>query len=158
MTTHKQKNYLTSEALAEYQAKLKRLQEVDRPQVIEEIKEARNQGDLSENAEYDAARDKQAMIENQITEIQAILDNYELIETSDSNHVRIGSIVSFKNLSTQTTQTVTIVGALEADPFSEKISNLSPLAQALLDKKVGSVVEVEGPHKYNIEILDIKRI
>ena len=92
------KIYLTKESLKQYQERLKHLQEVARPQVIEEIKEARNQGDLSENAEYDSARDKQAAIENEIAELQHILDNYELIKSTNNNTIRIGSTIEILSL------------------------------------------------------------
>jgi len=138
----KEKIYLTQESYAQYTERLKFLQEVARPQVIEEIKEARNQGDLSENAEYDSARDKQAAIENEILEIQHILENYEIIKAASSATVHLGKII--------------IVGSLDADPFSGKISNTSPLARALIGRKVEDVVEVEAPKKYKIKILSIK--
>ncbi|TPI01284.1 transcription elongation factor GreA [Mycoplasma struthionis] len=152
-----EKIYLTRESLQEYQRKLTHLQEVERPQVIEEIKEARNQGDLSENAEYDAARDKQAAIENEILEIQHILENAEIIdETSkNSNIVKIGSSVNVFNLSDNKKYNVTIVGALDADPFNDKISNSSPLARAILGREVGEILEVEAPKKYRVKIESI---
>ncbi|TPR54369.1 transcription elongation factor GreA [Metamycoplasma neophronis] len=152
-----EKIYLTEESLKQYEEKLKYLQEVARPQVIEEIKEARNQGDLSENAEYDAARDKQAAIENEILEIQHILENCEIIKssTSSNNLVRIGSNVKFYDFSTKEIIEVKIVGALDADPFNNKISNSSALAKALLGNKVGDIVEVEAPKKYKIRVESI---
>ena len=134
----KEKIYLTQESYAQYTERLKFLQEVARPQVIEEIKEARNQGDLSENAEYDSARDKQAAIENEILEIQHILENYEIIKAASSATVHLGSTVDIISLS------------------DDKISNTSPLARALIGRKVEDVVEVEAPKKYKIKILSIK--
>ncbi|AWX42747.1 transcription elongation factor GreA [Metamycoplasma cloacale] len=152
------KIYLTKETLKQYEERLKYLQEVARPQVIEEIKEARNQGDLSENAEYDAARDKQAAIENEISEIQHILDNYELIsEDQQTNMVKIGSTVKLQYVSDANKYLeVQIVGALDADPFNNKISNSSSLAKAILDKKVGEQIEVDAPKKYKVKIVEIK--
>ncbi|MBN0970936.1 transcription elongation factor GreA [Mycoplasma phocoeninasale] len=149
------KIYLTVQSFEQYQERLKYLQEVARPQVIEEIKEARNQGDLSENAEYDSARDKQAIIENEILEIQHILENCEVIESKKSHNVKIGSTVKAINLETKDLLEATIVGALDADPFNNKISNTSPLAKALLGKKVKDIVEVEAPHKYKVQIESI---
>ncbi|ENY53722.1 transcription elongation factor GreA [Metamycoplasma alkalescens] len=151
------KNYLTKEGFEQYKKRLIYLQEEARPAVIEEIKEARNQGDLSENAEYDAARDKQAAIENEILEIQHILENVILIDedTSGSNIVRIGSTVKLLSLTSKTVFTATIVGALDADPFNGKISNSSPLAKAILNHKVDEVVEVDAPKKYKVRIESI---
>ena len=156
LKSSKKKIYLTKESFQQYKDRLKFLQEVARPQVIEEIKEARGQGDLSENAEYDSARDKQAAIENEINEIQHILDNYEIIKSTNTNVVKIGSKVQIISLTNDNIQEVTIVGSLDADPFSGKISNTSALAKALLDKEVNSIIEVEAPKKYKVKILSIK--
>lgn len=143
--------------MEQYKKRLTYLQEEARPLVIEEIKEARNQGDLSENAEYDAARDKQAAIENEILEIQHILENVVIIDedTSGSHIVKIGSTVKALNLKNKEVLTVTIVGALDADPFSGKISNTSPLAKAILGHKVDETVEVEAAPKYKVKIESI---
>ncbi|BDX52639.1 transcription elongation factor GreA [Metamycoplasma equirhinis] len=150
------KNYLTRQSYEEYQNKLKYLQEVERPQVIEELVEARNQGDLSENAEYDAARDKQAAIEAEILKIQHILENCEVIENEGkANIVKIGSTIKAINLSTKQLIEATIVGALEADPFNNKISNTSPLAKAVLGKHVGETIQVDAPNKYKVKIESI---
>ena len=156
LKSSKEKIYLTKESFQQYKDRLKFLQEVARPQVIEEIKEARGQGDLSENAEYDSARDKQAAIENEINEIQHILYNYEIIKSTNTNVVKIGSKVQIISLANDNIQEVTIVGSLDADPFSGKISNTSALAKALLDKEVNSIIEVEAPKKYKVKILSIK--
>ena len=156
LKSSKEKIYLTKESFQQYKDRLKFLQEVARPQVIEEIKEARGQGDLSENAEYDSARDKRATIENEINEIQHILDNYEIIKSTNTNVVKIGSKVQIISLTNDNIQEVTIVGSLDADPFSGKISNTSALAKALLDKDVNSIIEVEAPKKYKVKILSIK--
>ncbi|MDD7847834.1 transcription elongation factor GreA [Metamycoplasma hyosynoviae] len=152
-----EKIYLTEESLRQYKERYKYLQEVARPQVIEEIKEARGQGDLSENAEYDLAREKQAAIENEIIQIQEILDNYEIIKATKSNEIKIGSTVEYIDLQSEKIHTVSIVGSLDADPFQGKISNTSPLAKALIGKTVEKKdIEVDGPHKYKIRILSIK--
>ncbi|ACF07125.1 transcription elongation factor [Metamycoplasma arthritidis] len=158
MPNKEEKIYLTADSFKQYQERLQYLQEVLRPQVIEEIKEARNQGDLSENAEYDAARDKQATIENEITEIQHILDNYEIIKTQTNRQVsvvRIGSNVSVVSLKDDTVINFQIVGALDTDPFNGKISNTSPLAKAVIGRKAGEVVEVEAPNKYQVKIVHV---
>ncbi|TPE57527.1 transcription elongation factor GreA [[Mycoplasma] falconis] len=150
-----EKIYLTQESYEQYQEKLTYLQEVARPQVIEEIKEARNQGDLSENAEYDAARDKQAAIENEILEIQHILENAEVIQKSATNAVKIGSIVKLLNLAKNQEMEVTIVGSLDADPFNNKVSNASPLAKAIMGQKLDAICEVDAPTKYKVKIISI---
>ncbi|MBU4690770.1 transcription elongation factor GreA [Mycoplasma zalophi] len=153
-----EKIYLTQQSLEEYKKELEYLQNVVRPQVIEEIRDARSQGDLSENAEYDAAREKQGQIEARITEIQHILDNYEIIdESSVKSVVQIGSTVTFQMKNDKSIEkTLQIVGSLEANPFEQKISNNSPLAKALLGHKVGDDVEVDVDKKYEIIIKEIK--
>ncbi|ENY68500.1 Transcription elongation factor greA(Transcript cleavage factor greA) [Metamycoplasma auris 15026] len=151
------KHYLTKEGLEQYKKRLIYLQEEARPAVIEEIKEARNQGDLSENAEYDAARDKQAAIENEILQIQNILENVIIIDEDNlgTHIVKIGSTVKLLDLKTNKVISVTIVGALDADPFNNKISNSSPLARAILSHKVDEVLEVDAPKKYKVKIESI---
>ncbi|MBN0919467.1 transcription elongation factor GreA [[Mycoplasma] gypis] len=154
--TDQNKLFLTQELLDSYTNELKYLLDVARPQVVEEIKEARGQGDLSENAEYDAARDKQSQIEARIQELQHILDNYELIDESGNNSVvTIGSTVTVMVKSTKKEKKFQVVGSLDADPFANKISNHSPLAKACLGKKVHDEVEVEAPNKYTIIIKKI---
>ncbi|MCU4117114.1 transcription elongation factor GreA [Mycoplasma zalophi] len=152
-----EKIYLTQQSLEEYKKELEYLQNVVRPQVIEEIRDARSQGDLSENAEYDAAREKQGQIEARITEIQHILDNYQIIdESSVKSVVQIGSTVTFQMKNDKSIEkTLQIVGSLEANPFEQKISNNSPLAKALLGHKVGDDVEVDVDKKYEIIIKEI---
>ncbi len=147
---------LTKEALKELRDELKFLIEVKRPEVIQEIKEARAQGDLSENAEYDAAREKQGQIEDRITEIERTLENAQEIKSSKKNTITIGSVVTLKNNFTNSKETYSIVSTYEADPFDNKISNKSPLALSLIGKSKGDIVNVEAPTKYQVEILDIK--
>lgn len=147
---------LTKEAIKELRDELKILIEVKRPEVIQEIKDARAQGDLSENAEYDAARDKQALIEDRILEIETTLENAQEIKAYKKDIVSIGSIVVLKNKFSNEKETYSIVSTYETDPFENKISNKSPLAIALIGKTKGDVVMVEAPTKYEVEILDIK--
>ena len=147
---------LTKEAIKELRDELKILIEIKRPEVIQEIKDARAQGDLSENAEYDAARDKQALIEDRILEIETTLENAQEIKTHKKDIVSIGSIVVLKNKFSNEKETYSIVSTYETDPFENKISNKSPLASALIGKTKGDVVMVEAPIKYEVEILDIK--
>jgi transcription elongation factor GreA len=140
---------LTEEGLKEKRAELKNLIEVVRPQVIEELVEARNQGDLSENADYDAARNKQAEVEARIKELETMITKAKIINKAEGKRgeVKIGSEVTFVNQNDQSEYTVTIVGAVEADPFKQLISNESPLAKAMLGSKEGKIVEVSDVHQ-----------
>lgn len=147
---------LTSEGVAKLQAEYRHLLDVVRPEVTKELVEARALGDLSENADYDAARDRQGKVEARIREIQNILDNHELIkETSSRKVVAVGSTVLIKDLSFNTEEQYEIVGSVEADPLKNRISNESPLAKAIIGQKVGAVVEVNAPVPYNVEIVAI---
>lgn len=148
---------LTKEGLAALEVELKRLVEIERPQVIQDIKDARAQGDLSENAEFDAAREKQGVIEDRIKEIENIISSAKVISSRTSTKkVGIGSTVVIKIDSSKTTETYTIVGTLEADPFLNKISNTSPLGKALINKVVGEKARVEVKKEYHVEIIEIK--
>ena len=153
---NRSKILLTKEALKELRDELKFLIEVKRPEVIQEIKDARAQGDLSENAEYDAAREKQGQIEDRIAEIEKTLENAQEIKTSKKDIVAIGSVVTIKNKFSNEKEVYSIVSTYETDPFENKISNKSPLALSLLGKSKGEVVTVEAPTKYEVEILEIK--
>lgn len=146
--------YLTQEGLNELKKELDNLINVRRPENIQAIKEARSLGDLSENAEYDAARDEQAQIENRIQTIEKMLENVEIITNVDTDRVSIGTTVSIKYVDDEDDEDeYKIVGSQEADPFESKISNESPIAQALLEHKVGDIVTVESPNgSYQVEI------
>jgi transcription elongation factor GreA len=147
---------LTEEGLKEKREELIHLIEVVRPQVIAELVEARNQGDLSENADYDAARNKQAEIEARIKELETMITKATIIR-SDKNtkgEVRVGSKVTFINLNNNKEYVVTIVGAVEANPFKQLISNESPLAKAMLGNSVSMTVDVADlnqPYKITIK-------
>lgn len=147
---------LTKEAIKELKEELKLLIEVKRPEVIQEIVDARAQGDLSENAEYDAAREKQGLIEDRIAEIEATLENAQEIKSSKKNIIAIGSVVTLKNNLSNKEEVYSIVSTYESDPFENKISNKSPLALSLIGKSKGDVVIVEAPVKYEVKIIDIK--
>ncbi|MDJ1645989.1 transcription elongation factor GreA [Mycoplasma phocimorsus] len=149
------KMLLTQEGYDKLQNELKNLIDVERPAVIEEIKEARELGDLSENAEYDAARDRQAKIESRILEIENILQNAEVIKSEHSEHITIGSFVKIKRLDNEKEIEFQIVGAIDTDPLNKKISNESPLALAVLGHRIGEVIEVDAPTKYSVEIINI---
>lgn len=150
--------YLTQEGLNELKKELDNLINVRRPENIQAIKEARSLGDLSENAEYDAARDEQAQIESRIQTIEKMLENVEIITNVDTDRVSIGTTVSIKYVDDEDDEDeYKIVGSQEADPFESKISNESPIAQALFDHKVGDIVTVESPNgNYEVEIIEIK--
>ncbi len=151
------KTLLTKEGLKELQDELDELINVKRPANLKAIKEARALGDLSENADYDAAKNDQAELEGRIKKIEKMLENYEIIEKASNDVVGLGSTVNIKYIDDDEEDEYKIVGSQEADPFMSKISNESPIAKALLNKKVGDVVEVESPNGvYKIEITDIK--
>lgn len=154
-----EKFYVTQEGYDDLKQELDELVHTVRPQVIVELQEARAQGDLSENADYDAAREHQAQVEARIHEVEAILKQAEIIEEDESAKeiVRIGSVVTLKDLSDGEVATYTIVGTTEADPFEGKISNESPVVQAILDKKAGDVVTIsKAAIPYDVEILEVK--
>ena len=137
---------------------LKDLITVKSPEIIKQIQDAREQGDLSENADYDSAKNEQARLEWRIQEIEEILNRYEIIRESSSNKkiVSIGSTVKFKDLSDNKEYEYEICGSIESDPLVGKISNESPLAKAILNKTVGTKSEVRGIDKpYKVEIIKI---
>ena len=152
-----EKFYVTEEGLDELKKQLDELIHVTRNEVIEELKAARAQGDLSENADYDAARDRQAKVEAKIKELEYQIKNAEIIKDKKSGKtVRIGSSVELQELDTKSKITYKIVGSVEADPLNGLLSNETPLAIAILDKKVGDVVTVEVDKPYDVKILNIK--
>lgn len=148
---------LTKEGLAEKKQELKHLIEVVRPDVIAELVEARNQGDLSENADYDAARNRQAEVEARIKEVEAMISKAKVIDDTKANRqgeVKIGSTITYSLKDSSAKHTVKIVGAIEADPFQGLISNESPLAKAMLGQVEGTTVEirdVQSPYKITIK-------
>ena len=148
--------YLTQEGYLELKKELEDLINIKRPANIKAIKEARALGDLSENAEYDAARNEQAELEGRIQKLEQILENVSIIENVDNSHVSIGNTVKIKYVDDGEEDEYQIVGSQEADPFASKISNESPIAMALLNKKVGDIVDVNSPNGvYQIEITSI---
>ena len=148
--------YVTSNGLEEMQNELNNLINVKRPEIINALKEARALGDLSENAEYDAARNDQAMVENRIKELEILIENAKIIDEVDTDKVTIGTNVKLEYVSDSEIETYTIVGSTEADPFENKISNESPIAKAILGLKVGDVASVESPNgKYEVRIVEI---
>jgi len=153
----KKEIFLTKEGLEEVQAELEDLKQNVRPEVISQIKEARAQGDLSENAEYHAARDRQGHVEARIKELEYIVDNATIIEEGKKDKVSIGSTVEIKYIDDDEIEEYSIVGSTEADPFENKISNESPIAIGIMGKKKGDKVTIESPNgNYDIEIVSIK--
>ncbi|WP_025755292.1 transcription elongation factor GreA [Mycoplasmopsis cricetuli] len=150
-----EKIYLAKETLEKYQKEYEYLVNVERPAVQLALKEARAQGDLSENAEYDAAREKQGIVEGRINELELILDRVEIIENDSTGLIGIGTTVTLKFLETNEIKNITIMGTHDVNPFEDKISNKSPLAIAIMGKKVGDVVEVDVQQKSNVEIITV---
>lgn len=148
---------LTKEGEAKLTKELRHLIDIDRPEVLDQLAAARAQGDLSENADYDAARNKQAEVEARIKEIENILANAKIIEEKKqtSKLVALGSTVEIKDLSDNTKATYTIVGTVEANPTKGLISNVSPLGKAIVGKKVGDVCVVRVAREYKVEILKL---
>ena len=141
------KNVLTKAGLDRLEKELEDLKVNRRREVAQKIKEAREQGDLSENAEYDAAKDEQRDIETQIAELEEILKNAEVIQddNTDSDAIKMESTVVLHDIEFDEDIEYVIVGSSEADSLNNKISNESPLGAAMLGKKVGDIVKVEAP-------------
>jgi len=125
--------------------KLKYKKSVERIQIAERLKAAIALGDLSENSEYDDAKNQQAFLEGEIQELEAKIRNSEIIQAGKGDVVQMGSTVTVKDVEFDEEDTYTIVGSTEADPDEFKISNESPLGQALLGQKMGTTVEVHAP-------------
>ncbi len=138
---------MTAEGLARLEEELKHLRSQERPAVIRAIAEARAHGDLSENAEYHAARERQSFIEGRIAELETIIPSSEVIDIAklSGNQVRFGAKVTVLDEETEQEKTYRIVGQYEADMKDGSISISSPLAKALIGKKVGDSVEVPAP-------------
>ena len=153
-----EKIYVTQEGLEELKKEQENLIHVVRQEVIEDLKAARAQGDLSENADYDAARDRQAQVEARIRELEIMLNNIEIIDDKQGSVrvAKIGSTVKIEELDTHQIDQFTIVGSVEADPLNGKLSNVTPLAEAILEHKVGQTVEVLVDEPYQVKILEIR--
>lgn len=150
------KYYLTQEGLEELKKELEYLKTEKRPAVITALKEARALGDLSENAEYDAARSEQAEVEGRITQLEVMIEKAEIIDQTAKDSVSIGSKVTIEYIEDDDSETYTIVGTSEVDPFANKISNESPIAKAILGLKVGDIATVIcDAGNYQIKILEI---
>lgn len=152
--------YYNKEGLQNLREELEHLITVERPSITQQIAEARDKGDLSENAEYDAAKEAQGMLEMRISKLQELIVNARLLDESkvDSSKVLLLSKVTLKNIKNSATVTYTIVPASEADLKKHKISVASPIAKGLLGKSVGEKVEIQVPAgMMSFEIIDITR-
>ena len=155
------KHILTYAGLKQYEDELQNLNVVKRKEVAQKIKEAREQGDLSENAEYDAAKDEQRDIELRIEELEKLLKNAEVVveEEIDVNKINIGCKVKLLDVEYDEEMEFYIVGSTEANSLQNKISNEAPVGRALIGKSVGDVVDVEtqaGIIQY--KVLEIQRV
>ncbi|WP_113672422.1 transcription elongation factor GreA [Vallitalea guaymasensis] len=151
---------LTYNGLRELEDELQNLKVVRRKDVAEKIKEARAQGDLSENAEYDAAKEEQGEIESRIVELEKILKNAEVIDEEEISldTISVGCKVKIYDLEFEEEIDYAIVGSTEADPLKYKISNESPVGSALIGSKIGDLVEAETPNGVvKLKVLDIHR-
>lgn len=153
----KQTFQLTQEGVDNLKQELQYLKDVKRGENLEALKEARAQGDLSENADYDAARNEQARIEARIAEIENIIKNVKIIRTTSEDIVNIGKTVKVKFIATEEIKEFYLVGSIEADPKARKISIESPIGKAMLNHSEGDVVEVktETGRMFSVEIVEI---
>ena len=153
-------SYYTEEGLKELRVKLDHLKDVERPRASQAIGEARDKGDLSENAEYDAAKEAQGMLEMEISKLEETLSNARIIDESklDSSKVLVHSMVKIKNLTNSATMQYKLVAQSEANLAQGKISVESPIGKGLLGKKLGDIAEIEIPNgNVKFEILEISR-
>jgi transcription elongation factor GreA len=152
--------YFTPEGLKKLHDELNQLRSVERPRISQQIAEARDKGDLSENAEYDAAKDAQGLLELKISKLEEVVANARLVDESklDNSKALVLSKVKIKNKGNGTVMTYTLVAENEADLKSGKISVTSPIGKGLLGKKVGDMAEIDVPSgKIQFEIVEISR-
>ncbi|WP_338732622.1 transcription elongation factor GreA [Mangrovimonas cancribranchiae] len=153
-------SYYTAEGLKNLREELNQLKDIERPKASQAIAEARDKGDLSENAEYDAAKEAQGLLEMKISKLEETLANARLIDESqlDTSKVLVLSKVKIKNQANGMEMNYTLVAESEADLASGKISVNSPIGKGLLGKSVGDVAEIQVPNgKINFEIIEISR-
>lgn len=153
------KYYMTQEGKEKLENELHHLKTTRRQEVVERIKIARDFGDLSENSEYDSAKEEQAFVETRIAQVEKMIRNAVIIENDEieSDVVSLGKSVTFIELPDGEEETYTIVGSAEADPFEGKISNDSPMAKSLLGQQKGSEVSVATPGgEIQVRIIDVK--
>ncbi len=150
---------MTAEGKEKLEAELKDLKLVKRPEVIKRIKVARSYGDLSENSEYDAAKDEQSHLEDRIAQVEEMLKYAQVVDADAvaPNEVAVGKTITYTEVGEDDPETYTIVGSDESDPLNGKISNDSPIAQALLGKKKGETVSITTPGgKFDVVINEVK--
>lgn len=153
----KERIIVTKEGLEKLNQELRYLIDVVKPQVIQELKEARAQGDLSENADYDAARDKQGEVEAKIKELTYKIENAQVIETEKaSDTVKVGYFVRLFDYYLNEEVKYQIVGSTEADPEKNRISNECLLAESIIGHKVGETIVVKAPKQYDVKILSVE--
>ena len=151
--------YFTEEGLQKLKDELDHLKSVERPKIIQQIAEARDKGDLSENAEYDAAKEAQGHLEDRINKLESLYSNARVVDTSklDVSTVRLLTKVTLKNTSNKIEMAYSIVPEAEADLKSKKISVSSPIGKGLLGKSVGEIAEIQIPNGIiKFEILKIE--
>ncbi len=136
---------VSKEGYKKLEEELNYLVTVRRSEVAEQLKEARSYGDLSENAEYDEAKNAQALLEARINELETQISNAVIVEASNADEISIGSKVKILDLETNEMEELEIVGSTESDPDNGKISDESPIGKAALKKKIGDVFEVQAP-------------
>lgn len=153
-----EKRKLTKAGYKALEDELRYLIDVRLPECKKQLAEARAEGDLSENADYDAARALQAEIAGRIAQIEEILKNAEIVSESGTKKVAIGTVVTFKNVKTGVVETFAIVDTVESNPFEGKISHACPLGEALVGKAVGDKAEVKANEPYIVEVLEIKAL
>lgn len=153
-------NYYTEEGLQKLKDELHEMKTVQRPSISNQIAEARDKGDLSENAEYDAAKEAQGILEMKIAKLEAVISNARIIDDSniDNSKVYILSIVTIKNVANGMSMVYTLVAENEADLKAKKISVESPIGKGLLGKAVGEIADIQTPNGIvKFEIIDITR-
>ena len=149
---------MTREGFEGLEAELDNLKLVKRAEIVERIKIARSYGDLSENSEYEAAKDEQAFVEGRIATVETMIRNAEIVDNAGvkRNEVALGKTVTFTEIGEKDSETYKIVGSAEADPFNGKISNESPIAAALIGKKTGDEVIIPLPvGEMKVEIVKV---
>ncbi|MGI6048467.1 MAG: transcription elongation factor GreA [Petrimonas sp.] len=150
--------YMTEEGLRKLKEELVHMESIQRPEISRQIAEARDKGDLSENAEYDAAKDAQGILEGKIVQLKSLIATARIIDESaiSTDEIQIMNKVTIKNLKTKKDMTYTLVSESEADLKSGKIAVNTPIAQGLLGKKVGDKVDIQVPSGIlSFEVLDI---
>ena len=151
---------MSAEGLKDLEKQLEYLKNVRRAEVAQKLKEARSFGDLSENAEYDEAKNEQAILEAEIVDVEMKINNAEVVSDSDlsTDEIGVGSYVKLKDLELDEVVELQIVGSTEADPENNKISEDAPIGIAALKKKVGDILEVEAPiGVIRMEVLEISK-